>query len=178
MPRMLLALILLLSANAAAKRGVTPEDYFAFENISDPHISPDGRNVAYVFGTVDQKRNRRVSSVWLIPASGAGQPRPLTLEGANATAPRWSPDGTRLAFLSTRGEDGGRAQIFILPMDGGEARQVTHLKNGVQTYEWSPQGDRFAVVSQTGIYDNVAPADRKSDVRHYKNISYKFNDTG
>ena len=175
---MLLVLLLFFSLNAAGKRGITPEDYFSFENISDPHISPDGRSVAYVFGTVDQKRNRRVTSVWLIPSSGGAQPRRLTMEGANASAPRWSPDGTRLAFLSTRGEEGGRPQIFVLPMEGGEARQITHLRNGVQTYQWSPQGDRFAVVSQSGIYDNVPPADRKSDVRHYKTISYKFNDTG
>ena len=71
-----------------AKRGVTPEDYFAFENISDPHISPDGRQVAYVLGTVDQKRNRRVTSVWTVAISGPANPRRLTAEDVAAHGPR------------------------------------------------------------------------------------------
>ncbi len=176
--RVLLVLFALFSVTAFARRGVTPEDYFLYENASDPHISPDGRQVAYVLGTVDQKQNRRVTSIWLVPAAGGGAPRRLTAEGFNANAPRWSPDGTRLAFLSNRGEAGGRPQIHVLRMDGGEAMQVSRLKNGVMTYQWSPEGDRFVAVSQSGPSDLVAAADKKSDVRHYKTISYKFNDTG
>ena len=175
--RFLLALLLTVLP-ALAKRGVTPEDYFSFENIADPHISPDGRQVAYVVGTVDRKANRRVTAIWLIPTSGTAAPRRLTAEGFNANAPRWSPDGTRLAFLSARGEAGGRPQIHVLRMDGGEAQQISRLKNGVQSYQWSPQGDLFVALSQTGPSDAIAPADKKSDVRHYSTISYKFNDTG
>ncbi len=152
-----------------------PEDYFAFENISDPHLSPDGRQVAYVFGTVDQKRNRRVTSVWLVAADGHSAPRRLTAEGFNANSPRWSPDGATLAFLSTR-EEGARPQIFLLPMDGGEARQLTHLKNGASAIQWSPDGKRFVALSQSGPSDAVT--ERRSDVRHYSHLSYKFNDTG
>ncbi|NDJ13218.1 MAG: S9 family peptidase [Acidobacteriia bacterium] len=176
--RLFLVFFLLLTAASAAKRGVTPEDYFAFENIADPRISPDGRQVAYVFSTIDLKQNRRVTSIWLIPAAGAGTPRRITAEGFNANSPRWSPDGTRLAFLSSRGEAGGRPQIHVMRMDGGEALPVSRLKNGVTSYQWSLQGDRFVAVSQSGPSDSVAPADKKSDVRHYKNISYKFNDSG
>lgn len=176
--RLFLVFFLLLTAASAAKRGVTPEDYFAFENIADPRISPDGRQVAYVFSTIDLKQNRRVTSIWLIPSAGAGTPRRLTAEGFNANSPRWSPDGTRLAFLSNRGEAGGRPQIHVMRMDGGEALPVSRVKNGVTSYQWSPQGDRFVAVSQSGPSDSVAPADKKSDVRHYKNISYKFNDSG
>ncbi len=176
--RLLLASFLLCAAASAAKRGVTPEDYFAFENIADPRISPDGRQVAYVFSTIDLKQNRRVTSIWLIPSAGAGTPRRITAEGFNANSPRWSPDGTRLAFLSSRGEAGGRPQIHVMRMDGGEALPVSRLKNGVTSYQWSPQGDRFVAVSQSGPSDSVAPANKKSDVRHYKNISYKFNDSG
>src|SRR5579871_2657486 len=86
-----------LALPAFAKRGVTAEDYFAFENISDPHISPDGKQVAYVFTTIDQKRNRRVSSIWVVDVDGRSGPRRLTAEGYSSNSPRWSPDGSRLA---------------------------------------------------------------------------------
>jgi dipeptidyl aminopeptidase/acylaminoacyl peptidase len=63
-------------------------------------------------------------------------------------------------------------------MDGGEAQVISHLKNGVNVFQWSPDGKRFVAVSRIGPSDQVAPNTRKSDVRHYKHISYKFNDTG
>ena len=171
--------LLLVTVAAFAKRGVTPEDYFAFENISDPHISPSGREVAYVLGTVDEKRNRRVTSVWLVATDGQSAPRRLTAAAVDATSPRWSPDGTKLAFLSTRNaEEGGRPQIFLLPMNGGEALQLSHLKNGAGAFQWSPDGKRFVTLSRTGPGDAGPVAERRSDVRHYSHISYKFNDTG
>src|SRR5271166_1775514 len=97
-----ISILLLTLTPAFAKRGVTPEDYFAFENISDAHISPGGKQVAYVLTTVDQKKNRRATSVWLVAIDGHTQPRRLTTEGVNSNSPRWSPDGSRLAFLSSR----------------------------------------------------------------------------
>ena len=178
MPRAFI-LVLLLAVCAVAKRGITPEDYFAFENIGDPHLSPDGRYVAYVLSTVDQKKNRRISSVWLVATDGQTAPRRLTAEGFDANSPRWSPDGTQLAFLSTRNtEEGGRPANFVLPMTGGEALQLTHLKNGVSSCQWSPDGRKFVALSRTGPSDAALSTDRKSDVRHYSHISYKFNDTG
>jgi dipeptidyl aminopeptidase/acylaminoacyl peptidase len=168
----------------AEKRGVTSADYFAFQNIGDAHISPDGKQVAYVLTTVDQKHNRRDNSIWAVGIDGKSAPRRLTAEGANSSSPRWSPDGSRLAFISTRGApaagetEAPRPQIYILHLDGGEAQAVTHLKNGAGVFQWSPDGKRFVVLSRSGPSDAVTPAARKSDVRHYSHISYKFNDTG
>src|SRR5215470_12901457 len=89
-------------SSAQTKRGITPEDYFAFQFIGDPHLAPDGRSVAYVQTIIDQKKNKRESSIWVIAADGSGTARRLTAEGSNANAPRWSPDGQTLAFLSSR----------------------------------------------------------------------------
>src|SRR5438309_2195502 len=83
---------------------------------------------------------------------------------------RWSPDGTKLAFLSSRpgaGEPAGN-QIWLLPMSGGEALQLTHIKTNVASFQWSPDGKRFLLNSRTGPTDSVPPDKKPSDVRHYK----------
>ena len=168
---------------AEGKRGVTPEDYFAFEFISDPRISPDGKLVAYVVTTVDQKQNRRHSSIWMAATDGSRAPWPFTTSPQNANAPRWSPDGQFLGFISSRTSADGPAgdakpQVWVLSMSGGEARRVTNLKNGANSFQWSPDGNRLACGSRTGPSDNRADSKDRSDVRHYSQISYKFNDTG
>ena len=174
-------------AQTAAKRGVTPEDYFSFQFAGDPHLSPDGKSVAFVVTTIDQKRNRRESAIWLVPADGSAPQRRLTASGTSSNSPRWSPDGKTLVFLSARtsepsangATDAPRPQIFLLPIGaGGEGVPLTKLKNGAQSFQWSPDGTRIVCVSATGPLDNVALADRKSDVRHYSHIDFNFNDTG
>ena len=166
-----LALILYAFAQAQRKPGVTAEDYLAFEFISDPQISPDGQWVAYTVSTIDQKANRRVSRIWIASIDGTHPSVPFTGENTSSTSPRWSPDGRFLAFLSAR--DGGRAQIWLLSRNGGEARRVSTLENGASNFEWSPDGTRFVCLTRTG-----PPPSKSSDVRHYTHIYYKFNDTG
>src|SRR5215831_8880103 len=155
--RRLLLTFALLAIPAAAKRGVTAEDYFAFEFISDAHLSPDGKQAAYVQTTIDQKNNRRRTSVWSVATDGKSAPRRLTSESVNSNAPRWSSDGMKLAFLSSRpgaGEPAGN-QIWVLSMTGGEAVQVTHVRSNVASFQWSPDGKRFLLTSRTGPTDNV-----------------------
>jgi len=172
------------TTRAQTERGIVPEDYFSFEFIDDPHLSPDGKEVAYVLTTVDQKRNRRESAIWLVRIDGDEVPRRLSAEGFSSNSPRWSPDGKVLAILSARNSDSlaseaPKAQIYLLPMSkGGDGMALTKLKNGVESYQWSPDGTRIVVVSLSGPSDNIAAADRKSDVRHYTHLIYKFNDGG
>lgn len=188
-------LFVVVPAQNPAPRGITPEDYFAFEFISDPHISPDGKLVAYVLTKVDRGQNRRNSSIWMVASDGSRAPWQFTTSPQNSTSPRWSPDGKSLAFLSSRPEsvpapaptpganaaasaEPPRAQIYLLSMNGGEAKRITNLKNGVSVFRWSPDGSRFIVVSRIGPGDRRPENKDRSDVRHYKNTSYKFNDTG
>src|SRR5260370_37214960 len=95
-------LALAASAAAPAKRGITAEDYFAVESISDAHISPDGKQVAYVLTTVDQKKNARNASIWAVAIDGRSAARRLTAEGVSSNSPRLSPDGSRMAFPHNR----------------------------------------------------------------------------
>jgi len=166
-------------------RGITPEDYFAFEFLSDPQLSPDGKLVSYVVTTVDQKQNRRYSSVWMAAADGSRSPWQFTTSPQSSTSPRWSSDGQYLAFLSSRPSMGApsagespRNQVYLLSMKGGEAKRLTSLKNGVASFEWSPDGSRLACISRVGPGDSRSDSADRSDVRHYSHISYKFNDTG
>src|SRR5262249_43626230 len=73
-----------------------------------------------------------------------GNKRPLTFQRKGLTAPQWSPNGDRLAFMAAVS---GNEQLFVLPMNGGEARQVTSVKDGIQQYAWRPDGQAFAFVA-------------------------------
>src|SRR5580692_9178928 len=177
--RRLILLLTLASLAIAQRRGVTAEDYFAFEQAGDPQIAPDGKWVAYTVTTIDQKTNRRVSRIWIAALDGSHPPVPYTGEGSSSTSPRWSPDGRFMAFLSSRAEGlpgtgvPQRAQIWILSRNGGEARRLSNLENGISSIEWSPDSTRILGLTRTG-----PPSSKNSDVRHYTHSNYKFNDTG
>ena len=92
----------LTRAQQTSLRGITPEDYYSFEFLTDPHISPNGKLVAYVVTKVDRVQNRRNSSIWMVATDGSHAPWQFTTSPQSTTSPRWSPDGQSLAFLSTR----------------------------------------------------------------------------
>ncbi|GAB2458598.1 serine hydrolase [Nocardioides hungaricus] len=116
-------------------RRMTIDDLTAIAVPSQPALSPDGSRVVYVLRTLDEEDDRNVDRLWTVPATG-GTPRRLT-SGTTDTAPAWSPDGTRLAFL----RDG---QVHVLAADGGEPERVTDLALGAGAPVWCPDGARLA----------------------------------
>ncbi len=159
MKKLFLCLIV-LAIQAQAQTGLASDSLWKWRFIGDAQISPDGSKIAYVHFTVDEDKDNYKSAIWLAEVSGGpgSKLRQITTGGARDFSPRWSPDGTKLAFLSTRG--GSSAQIYVLPFDGGEARQVTHHGNGAGSIEWSPDGHSLAFTSRVGPKDD-ASADKK-----------------
>jgi dipeptidyl aminopeptidase/acylaminoacyl peptidase len=139
-----------MAPRGTRRRSVAADDLFRLRFVADPQISPDGSQVAYVVAWVDPADHTRYRSQLMLAAfDGSGQPRPLTSGRHRDTAPRWSPDGCSLAFVSDRDES--RAQLFILPLRGGEARHLTALKRGAGTPVWSPSGARLAFSARVDI---------------------------
>ena len=100
------------------------DDLYRLRFVSDPQVSPDGSQVAYVVAWVDPDDHTRYRSQLMLAAyDGSSPPRPLTSGRHRDSAPRWSPDGCWLAFLSDRFSD--CTQLFVLPLRGGEPRQLT-----------------------------------------------------
>ncbi len=129
---------------ANQKRPITAEDFWSLTQVSDVQLSPDGSTIAYVVGTYDQSRDSAHSAVWLASADGSGARR-FTSGVALDTEPRWSPDGSQLAFVSTRHE--GKPQLFTISLHGGEPRRHTSSANGVNSPAWSPDGNRLCYVA-------------------------------
>src|SRR5213595_1473338 len=161
----------------AQQRAISDSDLFAFRWVASPQISPDGRQAAYVLVTVNAKHDGYETSVWLVATDGASPPRRLTA-GPKDGGPRWSPDGTTLAFL--RSKD-GRQQLHLLPLAGGEARQLTDLAKGASPAAWSPDGKTIAFTSTTTPED-LAKTDKKdepkSDVRVITEAEFRADDEG
>src|SRR2546429_1800771 len=119
---------------AAQQRAISDSDLFAFRWVASPQISPDGRHAAYVLVTVNAKHEGYETSLWLVGTDGASPPRRLTA-GPKDGAPRWSPDGTTLAFL--RPKD-GRPQLPLLPLAGGRGPTPDRRSQGGPPAAWVP----------------------------------------
>ena len=135
-------------AQTATKRPLKPSDVYRLQNLGDPHISPDGKWVAYTLSTVDSVKNKRNSDVWMVSWDGKESVQ-LTNSSESESQPNWSPDGKYVSFVSSRNGLKG-SQIWIMDRRGGEAKQLTDLKNGdLEDYEWSPDGTKIALVIKT-----------------------------
>ncbi|MGB6429506.1 MAG: S9 family peptidase [Candidatus Acidiferrales bacterium] len=145
----LLAFAIHVGAQTPAKRPMSVNDLQSIRRVSEPQISPDGKWVVYTIGTPDLAANSVVNEVWLVPTDG-GDARQLT-RGGNNSRPQWSPDGTRIAFLSDRA---GVTQVYVVAVAGGDPELLTTLSTGADNEQWSPDGRSIAFTSS--VFPNCA----------------------
>ncbi|HEY8020924.1 MAG TPA: S9 family peptidase [Thermoanaerobaculia bacterium] len=152
------------SSSDTAKRPIAETDLFRFVWVADPQMSPDGHAVAFVRVAVDAKREGYDTSIWIVPADGGAPPRALT-SGRHDGSPRWSPDGRRLAFLRAVEKDGQPQppQLFLLSLEGGEARALTDLTRGVGSPVWSPDGRAIAFANEANEKDLAKAREEKAE---------------
>jgi len=118
-------------------------DIFDLEFASDPQISPNGERVVYVRNSFDIMTDKSQARLWIVDATGKNH-RPLTDFDQYGSSPRWSPDGSRIAFVSS---DGDKSQVFCRWMDTGQTAKLTSLLESPTGLKWSPDGTKIAFSS-------------------------------
>ncbi len=116
------------------------QDIFGLEYADDPQIAPDGSSVVYVRKSMDIMKDRGRSNLWIIDSDGKNH-RAIASSSDNFFSPRWSPDGNRLVFASSKE---GSVQIYLRWMDDGQLARLTDLTSSPRSLTWSPDGRLIA----------------------------------
>lgn len=165
------------------KRTIRAQDLYSMQVINGLRISPDGRYVVFQQSRVDQKTEKKYTNLW-VGEVDKGKARQFTFGNHNDTLPRWSPDSSQLAFLSNREDREKPPQIYLISINGGEARRLTDIRGSISDLAWSPDGRRLACsVQKTDAEELERQADeqkRKLGVvsRRIERVLYKLDGSG
>src|SRR5204863_6758664 len=118
----------------------TVDQILSLKRVGSPEISPDGRRVAYTVRDTNWDDNSYDTQIWIADVT-TGASRQLTQSKKSSQSPAWSPDGSRLAFISDRTD---KRQIYLINPLGGEADALTSLDEGVAAFSWAPDGKAIA----------------------------------
>ncbi|WP_187265910.1 prolyl oligopeptidase family serine peptidase [Alkalisalibacterium limincola] len=138
----------LSAAHPALAQGqpLTAETMWELKRLSNPAVSPDGRHTLVQVSTSDKDKDRSRNRIWLFDNSDNSS-RPLTAEDSDSSQAVWAPDSRSIAFVSRRGEDEA-AQVYVISLDGGEARRVTSVPTGASAPKWFPDSRHVAFLSR------------------------------
>ena len=131
-------------------RKLQVQDLLSFKLAGDVQMSPGGDQVAFVVSRIEQEKNETKTSIYM---AAPGKPAVVFTGGETDNSPRFSPDGSQLAFLSRRS---GQSQIWVMSLTGGEARQLTRVQGGVGEFAWAPDGARIAFTAMLKA-DGIQP---------------------
>lgn len=146
-------------ASVSKKRLIRADDLKRFVLVTQPQVSPSGDRILFVRKHCGAK-SKMVSNLWLADVN-TGEAKQFT-SGERDGAPLWSPDGTRIAFISGRSES--KPQIFVIPSSGGEAIQLTNFPEGsIREVKWSPDGTRLAVAFRPTAEEWTEEAKKKRE---------------
>lgn len=186
-------------------RPARPDDLYRIQVPIEPRLSPDGRQVVFTVRNASVANDAYRHAIWTMPVDGSAAARQLTLGSRNDRHARYSPDGRTLAFISDRRlyteEEPDRPrrprdredcfQVYLLPLDGGEARRLTDLPRGVTQHAWSPDSRSLAVLTASlgATMDEEQRRRRRpprpkpgrtplSDYRYLDRLGYQANGTG
>jgi dipeptidyl aminopeptidase/acylaminoacyl peptidase len=126
------------------------DDVLNLKAVGGATISPDGKQVLYTVRQWEAEKDRMEARtrIWKVAADGNSPARQVTFGEKGDSQPQWSPDGSQISFISTRGAgEDVKAQIYVMHADGGEAWKLTDAKESVSSYSWSPDGSKIAYVS-------------------------------
>ena len=164
------------------KRNLTAEDLYRLREVNEPAISPDGAHIIYSVQSVDEKKNKKISNLWICSLKD-GKSNQFTVGNQIDSFPRWSPDGKKIAFLSNR-DDEKQPQIYLIPFSGGEARPLTDIQGEFAGFKWSPTGEDLICQFRKKDQEDIERAedDLKKELgivsRRVQRVFYKFDGRG
>ncbi|GHC07097.1 alpha/beta hydrolase family protein [Thermomonas carbonis] len=173
---LVLAFASLVPVAAAAdqpKRPITAQDLWAVKRVGAPALSPDGRQAAYSVQEWSIEKNKPTAALWLTDVASATSRR-LTAGTGSDTAPAWSPDGSRIAFVGKRGED-EMAALYVIAVGGGEAEKLVELPYGVAVPAWLPDGK--GIVFATQVIPELSGSLAKADLAAMKKEAKRRKDS-
>ncbi len=146
----LAALFFLSSHIALASSPLTAEDVLKVKTVTSAEISPNGKWIAYTISVPREASDQPggAYSELYVYSTESGKARPFITGQVNINSPRWSPDSSKIAFLAARGER-STTQVWVIPVDGGEAVALTRSETPVLYFEWHPSGDKIAYIAET-----------------------------
>ena len=153
--RLLAPLALGFALAAPASSPITHETVWLTKRVGAPVLSPDGSRAVVSVTEPAYDPAQQASDLWLLSTGSGAAPRRLTHTKAPESGVAWSPDGTRLAF-ATRREGDEAPQIYVLPLDGGEAWRLTRMAAGASGPVWRPDGK--AILFQSEVFDEIGRA--------------------